>query len=336
MKLCSSILLWAWLMASSFVVSANMLVYASPIATSVFRFILALLMVFLLLILKWKRAGLKVSDQLSQLLGSRQQCLHYIMISGALVGFFIGLFAALEYTTALNTSVLYTLVPLIGVLISRILLNERLNFLKVAGFIIGSIGASVVLFSTQSMLSNMLSVSSGQGLNRVIAEIMHFDWNKGDLIFLAACVLLALHLVSVQKWGRSLPALSGAFMIMLFGSLWLVPISLIWGNLDQVQWQLAGFWVNALYLTVFATLFTFVLQQRLVVTVGASRLLAFSYTIPVWVAGYTAFSHDQLKSLMNFAFILGLLLLWLAYLLIEGTRFGKVINIQNSAQSRDA
>jgi len=336
MKLCSSILLWAWLMASSFVVSANMLVYASPIATSVFRFILALLMVFLLLILKWKRAGLKVSDQLSQLLGSRQQCLHYIMISGALVGFFIGLFAALEYTTALNTSVLYTLVPLMGVLISRILLNERLNFLKVAGFIIGSIGASVVLFSTQSMLSNMLSVSSGQGLNRVIAEIMHFDWNKGDLIFLAACVLLALHLVSVQKWGRSLPALSGAFMIMLFGSLWLVPISLIWGNLDQVQWQLAGFWVNALYLTVFATLFTFVLQQRLVVTVGASRLLAFSYTIPVWVACYTAFFHDQLKSLMNFAFIIGLLLLWLAYLLIEGTRFGKVINIQSTKENREA
>ena len=337
MRALFTLLVWAWLMASSFVVSANMLIYASPIATSVFRFILALLMVFLLLILKWKRTGLKVSDQLSQLLGSRQQCLHYIMISGALVGFFIGLFAALEYTTALNTSVLYTLVPLMGVVISRIWLNERLNFLKVGGFIIGSIGASVVLFSTQSMFSNRLSDSlSQQGLNRVIAEIMHFDWNKGDLIFLAACVLLALHVVSVQKWGRSLPPLSGAFMIMLFGSFWLVPISLIWGDLGQVQWQLAGFWVNALYLTVFATLFTFVLQQRLVVSVGASRLLAFSYTIPVWVACYTAFFHDQLKSLMNFAFIIGLLLLWLAYLLIEGTRFSKVINIQSTKESREA
>lgn len=324
-----TLLIWAWLMASSFIVSGSMLVYASPIATSVFRFVLALIIVFFLLALQWRRLGLSLKNELSRLLYSRQQALRYLFISGSLVGFFIGLFVALEFTTPLKTSVLYTLVPLMGVVISRLWLKEALNLLKMCGFMMGSMGACVVLFSTQSVTSVM---TSGSLLN----EMILFDGNKGDLIFIFACILLALHVVSVQKWGKSLPPLSGAFMIILFGVIWLVPISIYWGDLDKVQWQLSGFWINALYLTIFTTLFTFVLQQRLVRTVGASRLLAFSFTIPVWVACYTAFSHDQLSRLLSIGFIIGLLFLWLAFLLIEGTRFGKVFNNQNTRKRRDA
>ncbi|MFT2111273.1 DMT family transporter [Marinomonas sp. 2405UD68-3] len=319
----TTLFIWAWLMASSFVVSGHMIAYASPIATSAFRFILALSIIFLLLAWQWKRAGLSVSDELSKLLLSRQQAIRYTLISGSLIGFFIGLFTALQYTTPLNTSVLYTLIPLMGVVISRIWLKEALNLSKACGFLIGSLGACVVLFSTQ-----------GSPSNHILHDMIHFAWNKGDLIFLVACVLLALHVVSVQKWGKSLPPLPGAFMVMLFGALWLIPIALFWGDVDKVQWRSSGFWINALYLTVFTTLFTFVLQQRLVITVGASRLMAFSYTTPVWVACYTAFSHAQLNDLLGLGFLTGLLLLWLAFLLIEGKRFGSRISIQKTHNSR--
>ena len=135
---------------------------------------------------------------------------------------------------------------------------------------------------------------------------------------MGACFLLALHVVSVQKWGGSLGALSGAFMIMLFGTLWLLPIALIWGELDQVQWSSQGFWANVLYLTVFTTLFTFVLQQRLVMIVGASRLLAMSYTIPVWVALFTALVQSRLLSLVDWPFASGIVFLGIALFLIDG------------------
>ena len=219
-----SLFAWAWLMASSFVVSGHMTDYASPIATSSFRFLLALIIVFILLIAQWQRAGLKLSDQLLALFQPRQRLWHYFIISGALVGFFIGLFVALQSTTPLNTSVLYTLLPLMGVIIARIWLKEAMPWLKVAGFILGSLAAMMVLFSSQA--------SSSDGF-------MHFEWHKGDSIFLGACALLALHVVSVQKWGRTLAPLPGAFMIMLFGVVWLAPISLIWGQLAEVKW-LAG------------------------------------------------------------------------------------------------
>jgi drug/metabolite transporter (DMT)-like permease len=293
-----SLLLWAWLMASSFIVSGHMVAFASPIATSAFRFLLALLILFPVLLFSWQRAGLSKAEQFQALFSSGQRIFHYVVISGALVGFFIGLFVALQSTTPLNTSVLYTLVPLMGVFITKVWLKEAAPLWQIVGFVLGSIGAVVVLLSTQ--------------------PYDDLQWHSGDYLFLGACVLLAFHVVSVQKWGRSLGALSGAFMIMLFGTLWLLPAALIWGELSQVRWLSQDFWVTILYLTVFTTLFTFVLQQRLVMTAGASRLLAFSYTIPVWVALFTALSQSRLFSLADWRFVVGIMLLLIALLLIDG------------------
>lgn len=298
-----TLLLWAWLMASSFIVSGHMVEYASPVATSAFRFLLAMLIMLPALLFSWHRSKLNKTEQFKALFASRQRLFHYVVISGALVGFFIGLFVALQSTTPLNTSVLYTLVPLIGVMIAKVWLKEVAPLWRVVGFVLGSIGAMIVLFSTQGF-----STQGNDG----------FQWHFGDYIFIGACFLLALHVVSVQKWGRSLGALSGAFMIMLFGALWLLPIALIWGELDQVQWASQGFWVNVLYLTVFTTVFTFVLQQRLVMTVGASRLLAISYTIPVWVALFTALTQSRLLSLVDWPFAFGIVFLGVALFLIDG------------------
>ena len=303
-----TLLLWAWLMASSFIISGHMVAYASPIATSALRFLLAMLMMLPALWFSWQRAKLNETEQFRALFASRQRLFHYVVISGALVGFFIGLFVALQSTTPLNTSVLYTLVPLMGVMITRVWLKEMAPLWRVVGFVLGSIGAMTVLFSTQGSSTQDFPIQGSDG----------FQWHSGDYIFVGACFLLALHVVSVQKWGRSLGALSGAFMIMLFGSLWLLPIALIWGELDQVQWMAQGFWLNILYLTVFTTLFTFVLQQRLVMTVGASRLLAISYTIPVWVALFTALTQSRLLNLVDWPFVAGIVLLGAALFLIDG------------------
>lgn len=104
---------------------------------------------------------------------------------------------------------------------------------------------------------------------------------------------------------------------MLFGTIWLLPIAIMWGDLSSVAWGELGFWLNGLYLTVFATLFTFMLQQILVRSVGANRILAASYTIPVWVALYLLFTTWQWSLLLNMGFALGLVCLLVALYLID-------------------
>ncbi|MBM6552129.1 DMT family transporter [Marinomonas ostreistagni] len=283
-------LLWAWLMASSFVVSAYVTSYASPFATTGLRFIMALVLMTPIYFWLPKRP----EDSLGAVLSSRSLTMKYLLISGALVGFFIGLFSALKTTSSLNTSVMYTLVPLLGAIL-MLSFGQRTSYKHWLGYMVGSAGAiSVLVFTREGTLS----------------------WHVGDGIYFFACGLLALHIISVQHWSKTVAAFTGAYRIMFFGSLWLIPITLIWGDLGSVAWQSSEFWLLLLYLTLFTTLLTFVLQQLVIRFGGASRLLAFSYTIPIWVALYQA-SQGQDILLYSYGFMIGCGMVLLALFMID-------------------
>ena len=285
--------LWAWLMASSFVVSGEIVPYSPPLATTGLRFALALLVILpVLWLLKARQINLEqncatkktvmhkqVFTQLYSELIQKQILQPYLFISASLVVFFIGMFEALETTTALNTSVIYTLLPLVGLLISRLWLKEQISLGKLTGFVMGSLAALTLLFS-----------SKGSG---------PLVWNSGDLLFFVSALFLALHVVAVQKWGSRVEPLTGAFLIVFLGCVLLLPLVLFSGSLKQVQWGKIDFWLYYLHLTLFTTVLTFVLQQWLVKHAGANKLLAFSYTIPLWVALYNAvvFASSALDTL---------------------------------------
>ena len=283
-------LIWAWLMASSFVVSAHVTPYASPLATTGLRFLMALLLMTPIYYCLPKQP----QDSLSRVFQSTSLTFKYLVISGTLVGFFIGLLSALKTTSSLNTSVIYTFVPLFGAAL-MLFFGQRTSYQHWLGYMMGSAGAiSVLVFTREGALT----------------------WHSGDGIYFIACGLLAFHVISVQRWGRQVTAFFGAYRIMLFGSIWLLPITLIWGDLGGVAWQNAQFWRFLFYLTVFTTLLTFVLQQRVIRCGGASRLLAFSYTIPIWVAVYQA-TQNQVMMLYSYGFIIGSCMVLVALILID-------------------
>jgi drug/metabolite transporter (DMT)-like permease len=247
------LLIWVSLMASSFVVSAQLLPYANPVASTGLRFILATLMMLVLV----KGAPLKLL--------TRKILWHYSLISLCLVLFFLGLFEALKTTTALKTSVIYTLLPLFSVIFAYLTLKVVTPPKLIIAFIIGSIGAIWVLMTfTQQAFSIE-------------------QWQLGDSIFLVACCCLAMHVILIKKWTADVPPTLGAFYIMLIGSILLLPFLLLFGDLSNVAWHQQAFWKTLLYLTVFTTMTTFLLQQYLLKRVGPNRLLAFTYLIPTLV-----------------------------------------------------
>jgi len=282
-------LLWALLMASSFIASAHITPFASPLATTGLRFILALSIMTPLYCFISKPTYLS----LITVFKSPRLTLQYLLISGSLVGFFIGLFTALKTTTPLNTAVIYTFVPIFGGLL-LLACGQRTSFTHWLGYAIGSTGAiSVLLFTREEKIT----------------------WHTGDVIYLAACALLALHVISLQQWGRHATAFEGTYRIMFFSAVWLLPITLVWGNLEQVTWQSIHFWTLLIYLTLFTTLLSFVLQQRIIRYGGASRLLAFSYTIPIWVAVYQAIYSRV--TLYSYGFIVGTFMVFIALFMID-------------------
>ena len=117
------LVLWAWLMASSFMISGKVVPYANPLVTTELRFLLAAMIFLPFLLLDGKKGSLTGLLR-KEIIGP------YLIISGTLVTFFIGMFWALQTTTALNTSVIYTLVPLIGVIVSWLWLKQATSLIS--------------------------------------------------------------------------------------------------------------------------------------------------------------------------------------------------------------
>ena len=89
----------ATLVSTSFIVGKIIAVTLDPAALTLVRFVIAAL---ILLPIIARKHGLQTT---------RKALLRYGLISGSLVVFFWCMFLSLRYTSALNTSVLFTLVP---------------------------------------------------------------------------------------------------------------------------------------------------------------------------------------------------------------------------------
>ena len=287
---------WSLLMASSFIVSAWITDYASPLAVTFLRFLFALAV--MTPVYMWQR---RYSSE--ALFTSMQAGLKMLLVSTGLVGFFVCLFTALATTSALNTSVLYTLVPLIGAALGSLFGNQTASK-QWLGLVLGSLGAITVL---------------------VLRSDATLRWHSGDAIYLFGCFLLAFHVVAVQRWCREYTPFGSAYRIMLFGTILLLPLVLLLDDLSAVQWNSGEFQGMLTYLTLGTTLATFVLQQRVIITCGAGMLLGVSYTIPVWVACYGVLS-GSIVTILSPGFIIGVAMILLAQWLISNSN-RKQVNV---------
>ncbi|MCL7488983.1 MAG: DMT family transporter [Desulfobulbaceae bacterium] len=186
----------------------------------------------------------------------------YACISGALVAFFWLMFLSLRWTSALNTSVIFTLVPGISGIYSAIILRERLGRYRVSALLFAMAGALWVIF--QGDLTKLLSLELG----------------KGDLIFFYGCLFMAAYtpLVKLLHRGESMAVMT--FWILVTGVLWLLILggnrlaAVDWRNIEPIVWA------GIVYLSIFSTIITFFLTQISTIYLGPTRVMAYSYLYP--------------------------------------------------------
>ncbi len=240
----------ATLVSTSFIVGEHIAKHLDPAALTLVRFILAAC--FLFPVIVW-RFGLRVSFRS---LG------RYGLVSCSLVIFFWCMFFSLQYTTALNTSVLFTLVPALSAIYSVIIANERVEKTTIAALGFGLVGAIWVIFRGE--LSLFLSL----------------QWNRGDIIFFIGCLSMGLYTPLVKRIHRGEQMEVMTFWVLITGSLWLLPVGglkLIHINLATVPLAIWG-WVA--YLALFTTVISFYLTQYAIPFIGPTRVMAYSYLYP--------------------------------------------------------
>ncbi len=246
-------LLCATLVSTSFTVGEMIADTLDPAALTLVRFIIAAL---ILLPVIGVKHGLRAS---------LPSLLRYSLISGCLVIFFWCMFYSLRYTTALNTSVLFTFVPALSGIYAALLIRERLGRKRLVALGLGLLGALWVIF--RGDLHLFLSLS----------------WNRGDGVFLLGCLAMGFYtpLVRILHRGEAMEVMT--FWTLVTGSLWLAPLGvtalyrLCWSEIPVDTWL----WVG--YLACFSTVISFYLTQFSIPVIGPTRTMAYSYLYPALV-----------------------------------------------------
>ncbi len=189
----------------------------------------------------------------------------YSVISACLVGFFWGMFAALRFTSVLNTATIFTLTPAITAAVSAVLLRERLGRAARVALPVGMVGALWVIF--RGDMGALLAMNLG----------------LGDAIFLAACIAMGCYSPLLKLLHRGEPMARVTFWTLVTGAGWLFLLSA--GRLGAVGWTTVPVAVygGIAYLAVFTTLITFFIFQRSVAVIGPTRVMSYTYLNPVLV-----------------------------------------------------
>lgn len=129
------VLLATFLIAGSFIASQKLSGVIDPISLTLCRFVFASLILAPFIVFN-KKYRTKVLTTLPR---------------GMIIGlfyslYFIGLFKALESTTALNTGTLFTLVPLLTAILSIFFLKQKFYLVQLITYIIGILGTCIVVF----------------------------------------------------------------------------------------------------------------------------------------------------------------------------------------------
>jgi len=271
------VLLATFLVGGSFIISEKLSGIIDPISITLYRFVIASVCLAPLIFFKQKyRVKLKSTFKRA------------MIISFFYSVFFIGMFNALEYTSAINIGTIFTLTPLLTGILSIFIFKQYISKKQYLIYIIGILGTCIVVFKGD--LSLFLSMSL----------------NKGDIIFLFSIIAMALYLISAKLFYKEDDELLVVvFLTLIGGIIWMglvllsLDIPLGW---EKIQGEL---FIYMLYLSIAATLVTVYLFQRTTIVLGPNKVMAYSYLNPATVA-ILLFIFEA--KIISFEIIIGILI----------------------------
>lgn len=190
----------------------------------------------------------------------------YAILGGLMAIYFILMFVALKLTDPVSTGAVFTLVPLMSAGFGWLFLRQSTRPVVLVASAIAACGAIWVIFQAD------------------IQAIMSFRIGLGPLIFFVGCAAHAAYVPLVRKFRRD-------ETVAVF-TVWTLAASTIWiaifgaGQLATTDFEKlpAAVWIAIAYLAVFTTAGTFFLVQFASVRLPASKVLAYGYLTPAFIA----------------------------------------------------
>ncbi|WP_306419221.1 DMT family transporter [Alteribacter natronophilus] len=175
------------------------------------------------------------------------------------------IYASLQFTSTTNVAVLETVIPVVTVVLSALLLKERLKRIQWAGIVISFAGAVWVVMD-----------------GRLFA-LAGFNWNAGDLIMTGAILTWAVYSIAVKRYMHLFPPF-GALLVMTGLSLAVLFPLMIgeWFITGLPAFDAGSHAAGILYLGIFPSFVALICYNRAVDLIGPSRASVCLNLLPVF------------------------------------------------------
>ena len=250
----ASMLVFSALVAISFTLGSVIASEIDPVFLTLIRFVIAALVMTAL-------AGVSAYDRRDLV----RHMWRWLIVGGCMAAYFILMFEALRLTTALATSAVFTLTPLMAAGFGLVLTSVSVGRTTLAALLIGAVGALWVIFRGDP--------------DRALA----LDFGNGEALFLIGAVCHAAVPALTRRLVPGAPAFEAAFGSIL-GAL---TVTFIYSLTTAVSVDFPALrptvWWVALYLGTVTTAGTFFLLQVAIARITPGEVMAYTYLVPSWV-----------------------------------------------------
>ena len=202
-------------------------------------------------------------------------------------------FNGLNITTPINAAIIMTINPVLVIIMSAIILNEKINIRKGIGIALGLAGASSLILNAGSLNGSA-------------------DFMLGNTFVFINAASYGLYLVLVKPLMQKYHPITVMFYVFGFGFLYVLPFG--YNELLAVEWTSFPtkiIW-KVCFVVVFTTVIAYLLNSSALKILNPSTVSIYIYTQPVLATLFAIFSNsdtlDGLKIISASVIFLGVYL----------------------------
>ena len=175
----------------------------------------------------------------------------------------LAFFKGLQFTTPINGSVIMVTTPIIVLVLSAIILGEKITKIKVLGIFAGLSGALIL---------SIYNRSSSSGDNVLL----------GNLLVLVNAASYSYYLILIKKLTNKYHPYTFIKWLFLFGTFFVLPFG--YNELAAVNWGsfTPYIWFSILFVVVCATFATYLLNPLALRKLSATTVSTFVYIQPIF------------------------------------------------------
>lgn len=198
----------------------------------------------------------------------------------------LAFFKGLSMTSPINASVIMVTSPIIVLVLSAIILKEKITLIKVLGILIGLTGAVILIIYGQSIVPG----------DRPF---------YGNLLILVNATSYGLYLIIVKKLTKKYDSITLIKWLYLFGLILVIPFG--FNEVQEIQWQYipTNIYFNIGFVILFTTFFAYLFNLYALTQLKPTTLSAFIYLQPLIASAYALLlQKDDLNAVKIVAAIL--------------------------------